>query len=143
VEGTRSDRSANDPAEIPDRYHLARKIAAVWNEEEPVARAKLLLAWGFHDVQHVVIPREVSRAGDSMSAADDYWSARSRRAERSVRMKAELERLANTLSAEHKRDVVAFIDWYERTHIVTEDNGCLREWRERFAGLARRMLAKP
>jgi hypothetical protein len=34
------------PRPVVDRFHMARKVAAIWNEDDPYTRARLLLAFG-------------------------------------------------------------------------------------------------
>ena len=102
---------------VEGRFHLARKIVAMWNEEDPATKTKLILAFGFHDAYHFVSEPEP---------------------ERLYRMKQELGRVAKTLSPEENKEVRAFLKWYESEHAPKEQG--YRERRLKFGKLARELL---
>jgi len=115
--------SAPEAPSVSGRYHMARKLAALWNEEDALTRAKLLLALGFHEAYYFV-------------EAEGY-------PDRDVRMKTELTQLSTTLSSEQKRQIAAFLAWYEQMHITSEREPCYRERRQKLAKLARRTMGVP
>ena len=73
------------------RSHDARRIAAIWNEDDPLTRAKLLIAFGFqaswHSDGEPVVPDTVQK---------------------------HLQELARDLSAEQAKQVVDFVDCCEK-----------------------------
>ena len=78
--------STGKVAPITERYHLARKAVAAWNEVDPLARAKLLIAF--------------------------WWNeARFRGAARPA-IRRQLQELAARLPASDKRQVLDFMAWY-------------------------------
>ena len=75
-EGQQSVRGADRNKQAIYRSHDARRIAAIWNEDDPLTRAKLLIAFGFHGHRgpvrrrRAVVPDTVQKhlrelAGDS------------------------------------------------------------------------------
>ncbi|MBI2837841.1 MAG: hypothetical protein HYX75_05980 [Acidobacteria bacterium] len=59
IGGSGGSVSGGRPPPVTSRYHLARKLASIWPEEDPLTRAKLLLAFGFQECQVLVGAREV------------------------------------------------------------------------------------
>jgi hypothetical protein len=50
VEGDQVNTWRSGPAEpVADRFHLARKVLAMWNEEDTFTRARLLVAFGLNE----------------------------------------------------------------------------------------------
>jgi hypothetical protein len=78
--------STGKVAPITERYHLARKAVAAWNEEDPLARAKLLIAFWWNEARF----RNVARPA----------------------IQKQLQELAAGLSASDKRQVLDFMAWY-------------------------------
>ena len=95
-ESERANCYGGEASAVDDRFHLARQIAALWNEEDPATAAKLLLAFGFHQARNLSV--------DS-------------RPEQAVRMDAELSRLARTLAPEQRPQAAAFLEWLRTTQI--------------------------
>lgn len=88
-ESERAHCCGGDESPVDDRFHLARQIAALWNEDDPATEARLLLAFGFHRIP------DVSGAPSSASAA---------------RLDAELRRLARTMTPAQLAQANAFLD---------------------------------
>jgi hypothetical protein len=76
----------------PHRFHLPRKILAIWNEEDPATRTKLLLAYGVLE---------------NRGHMEDYGIATR------LRLDQELEKLATSLSFDQKLEAIDFINWLE------------------------------
>ncbi len=88
-EGERAYSSTSAPGPVTDRFHAARKVLALWNEQDPLTRGKLLVAFGFE---------EGGRDGSPVG--------------RTVR--AQLRELAKTLPAADAAALVAFTVSRER-----------------------------
>ena len=73
---------------VAGHYHGARQVAAVWNEEDPPTRAKLLFAFG------------LSLGGECEGVALPT-------------IRRQLKDLAGSLPAKDLEQVVGFVDWYE------------------------------
>jgi len=101
---------------IEGRLHLARQIVAVWNEEDPATRTKLLLAMGFESLGPGAAPERLAQWDRQLSDA------------------------AKSLSAEQAKDVDDFIKWYEKEHIAKDENPGYRKRRMEFSERARRRL---
>lgn len=41
--------SCSEPRPVTGRWHIARKVAAIWNEEDPLTRGRLLIAFGLEE----------------------------------------------------------------------------------------------
>ncbi len=95
-ESERAHSCGGHPSDVDDRFHLARKIASLWNEEDPATKARLLLAFGFHQAPKLSV---------------------NPRPEQTFRMETELSRLSPTLSPDHRRQVTEFIEWLRSTQI--------------------------
>ncbi len=86
--------STDKVAPITERYHLARKVVATWNEEDPLARAKLLITFWWNEARF----RNVARPA----------------------IQKQLQELAANLSGSDKQQVLDFMAWYE-TYALTLD----------------------
>lgn len=95
---------------IEGRFHLARKILHLWNEEDAMTRCRLLLAFGFNDAYEL------------------------------VRMKTELAKTARILTREQRKEVSVFLEWYQGEHINKENDAVSRERRAKFDVLVRDAL---
>lgn len=95
-ESERAHSCGGHPSDVDDRFHLARQIASLWNEEDPATKALLLLAFGFHQALNLSVNPGT---------------------EQSCRMETELSRLAPTLSPDHRRQVTKFIEWLRSSQI--------------------------
>lgn len=91
-EGEKADSSCSIASPVTERYHVARKVAAIWNEEDPLTRAKLLIAFGLG-------------SGDD---SDDVALPEVRR---------QLQELAGVLPPKDAQRVIDFIDWSEKNMI--------------------------
>ena len=101
---------------------MPRKVVAMWNEEDAVARAKLLLAFGFYEA---------------------YCMVEGRERERRARMDSELAELALALTEPQKEQVVAFLEWYGREHIEAEPEQFYSDRRAAFDNVVRAALGLP
>ena len=95
-ESERAHSYGGHPSDVDDRLHLARQIAALWNEEDPATKARLLLAFGFHQALNLSV---------------------NPRPEQTFRMETELSRLAPTLSPDHRLQIAAFLEWLRASQI--------------------------
>ncbi|NLG35539.1 MAG: hypothetical protein GX548_09325 [Lentisphaerae bacterium] len=95
-ESERAHSYGGHPSDVDDRFHLARQIASLWNEKDPATKARLLLAFGFHQASNLCV---------------------NPRPEQTFRMETELSRLAPTLSPDHHRQVTEFIKWLRSSQI--------------------------
>ncbi len=95
-ESERAHSYGGPPSDVDDRFHLARHIASLWNEEDPATQARLLLAFGFHQASYLSV---------------------NPRPEQTFRMETELSRLAPTLSPDHRRQVTEFFEWLRSSQI--------------------------
>jgi hypothetical protein len=77
--------------DVDGRYHMARKVCALWNEKDPVTRCKIWIAFGL----------------------EDYYEIMKNPACK-LRMKEELSRIASILSRKQKGDILSFIDFCHR-----------------------------
>jgi hypothetical protein len=107
-EGGKVRLAADGALSVRPRYHMARKIAAIWNEEDPATRGRLLAAFYFN------------HGGSCKSAT------------RTARR--QLQNLAKTLRSDAAQQVAAFASWYER-EFLKSDTGT--EERERAAEFAK------
>jgi hypothetical protein len=87
VEGALATTESNHAARVQHRFHAARQVASIWNEEDPVTSAKLLIAAGLE--QSVVFGENPGRE----------------------RLHEELQRIANGFTPEQRGKVRAFIEW--------------------------------
>ncbi len=84
-------RGANKDKQSIYRSHEARKIAAIWNEDDPLTRAKLLIAFGLHA---------------------SWYSGEDRVVPDTVRK--QLREVAGDLSAEQAKQVLGFVKYCEK-----------------------------
>lgn len=99
------------------RLHIARKVVALWNEEDPATRGRLLLAFG-------LFRREFSSP------------------EHLFRMKSELAQLEPVLTPADKQVVAGFLAWYREKYFEKLDPE-ERESKEQFISMAREQLKLP
>lgn len=104
---------------IEGRFHLARKILSLWNEEDPMTRCRLLLAFGFNNA---------------------YEFVEAPVTERLARMKIELAKTAQILTREQRKEVSDFLQWYQGEHIKKENVEAYRTRRAKFDVLVRDSL---
>ena len=83
--------SSGPDKDVDGRYHMARKVCALWNEKDPVTRCKLLIAFGL----------------------EDYYEIMKHPACK-LRLKEELSRIASSLTRKQKGDILDFIDFCHR-----------------------------
>jgi hypothetical protein len=99
------------------RYHPARKIVALWNEEDLLTRGKLLIAFGLKEPS--IVDPEYPERGDQM--------------------KAELGRLAGAATSDQKDELAGFLAWCE-AHAVGKDSEDDPNAQKAFLRLAREAL---
>ena len=83
--------SSGPDKDIDGRYHMARKVCALWNEEDPVTRCKLWIAFGLEDYYEIMKSPACT-----------------------LRLKEELSRIASGLTPKQKGDILDFIDFCHR-----------------------------
>ena len=104
---------------IEGRFHLARQILSLWNEEDAMTRCRLLLAFGFnHAYEFVEEPVP----------------------ERLARMKIELAKTAQALTCDERKEATDFLQWYQDEHINKENEPVYRDRLVKFAALAQAVL---
>jgi hypothetical protein len=101
------------------RHHLARQIVAIWNENDPATRTKLLSAFGFEGFD-----------GDSSPELLSRW-------------RQELSQAWKPLSGSEKEEVKNFVAWYRENQISEKSDFGERERKLRFWGEARGLLTEP
>jgi hypothetical protein len=115
------DRKANsyssEASPVEGRFHMARKIASIWNEEDPATRLKLLIAFGFENI-----------------GTTDHVP------ERSAQWKKQLTAEGTKLSGEEAGKVNDFIGWYKAEKIEKHKNPEYRERGAKFAETVRGWL---
>ncbi|MFH1707936.1 MAG: hypothetical protein ABIF71_08455 [Planctomycetota bacterium] len=104
---------------VNECFHQARKIVALWNEEDPLVRCKLLLAFGLNDAFEFV---------------DDVQP------ERLARMETELTRATQSLTPDQMGQVAGFLEWYRNEYISKEKEPIFQRRLIKFDALARRLL---
>lgn len=122
-EDEKANSCGGEVSAVDGCFHLARKIVAMWNEEDPATRCRLLLAFGFNDGYGFILGMEP-------------------RAECLARMKSELAGLAQTLTPEQKQQVAAFLKWYQDEHLAKQD-AQEREINAKFITMAKELLRLP
>jgi hypothetical protein len=120
-EGPRASSSGGPVTEVRERYHLARKIAALWNEKDRLTRGKLLLALGY---------------------SESYEFVESESQERRERMKEALATLAGEATPAEIEALRQFIIWAEDSVVKKEKTPLYRERMEAFGRLAEGILTK-
>ncbi|MGV3531257.1 MAG: hypothetical protein ACO1QR_02730 [Chthoniobacteraceae bacterium] len=101
-EGEHGRTSSTQRLLIKQRYHRARHVAALWNEEDPLTRAKLLIAFAAANAPEFEIGRE--------SATE--------------RLQADLAKIWPTLSAAQQKELRDFTSWCEE-HALTKLPGTI------------------
>lgn len=116
--------ATSSPAEYESmgggRYHLARKIVALWSEEDLLAKGKLLIAFGLKEPS--IVDLEYLERGDQM--------------------RAELGRLAGAATPAQKEALAGFLAWCE-ANAVGKDSEDDPNKQEAFVRLAREALGLP
>ena len=118
-EGRKASSSGGPATEVNERYHLARKIAALWKEEDLLTKGKLLLSFGF---------------------SESYEFVESEALERRERMKEVLATFAREAPPADLKALGEFMSWAEDRVVRTEAEPVYRERMEAFAKLARGIL---
>lgn len=77
--------------EVNGRYHIARKVCTLWNEQDPVTRCKLWIAFGLDD-SYEIMENQACK----------------------LRMKEELSNIASGLTREKKDEIIDFIAFCNR-----------------------------
>ncbi len=90
-EDPKAASSGGKATPVEGRFHLARIIVALWNEEDPATKAKLLVALGNKEPHHFT--------GENACP------------ERRHRMRLELKQVAERLSPEAREEVRVFLQW--------------------------------
>ena len=120
-EGPRASSSGGPVTEVNERYHLARKIAALWNERDLLTRGKLLLALGY---------------------SESYEFVESEALERREHMKEALATLAGEATPAGLEALRQFITWAEDNVVKKEEEAVYQERMEAFSRLAEGILIK-
>ncbi len=120
-EGPRASSSGGPVTEVNERYHLARKIAALWNEKDRLTRGKLLLALGY---------------------SQTYEFVESEALERREQMEAALATLAGEATPAELEALRRFIIWAEDSVVKKEKTPVYRERMKAFSRLAEGILIK-
>jgi hypothetical protein len=95
------------------RYHLARKVVNIWNEEDNLAKAKLSIAFAFaYDLNNRYRP------------------------ERFNRVELELSKIREHLSREQRINLLSFVEFCERYPIDKEDFEITTNMKSMRSGLA-------
>jgi hypothetical protein len=91
-EDTRAHTSGGAASDVTGRFHLARKILSLWEEQDAYTRARLLIA---------------------LAVGENNEFIEKEHPERFARFEAEINRLGRELSAEEKQKLSAFMDVME------------------------------
>jgi hypothetical protein len=118
-EGRKATSFGGAATDVTERYHLARKIAALWNEGDVLTRGKLLIAFG-------------------LSEAYDF--VESDALERGEHMKEVLAALAREASPANLKALGEFVTWAETKVVQKEPEPVYRKRMEAFARIARGIL---
>jgi hypothetical protein len=118
-EGRKATSFGGAATDVTERYHLARKIAALWNEEDVLTRGKLLIAFGFSEAYDFV-------ESDAL--------------ERGEHMKEVLAALAREASPADLKALSEFMAWTEIKVVRKEPELVYRKRMEAFARIARGIL---
>jgi hypothetical protein len=118
-EGRKATSFGGAVTEVTERYHLARKIAALWNEEDFLTRGKLVIAFGFSEA---------------------YEFVESEALERGEHMKEVLAALAREATPADLKALGEFMTWSEDMVIQKEAEPVYRRRMEAFARIARGIL---
>jgi hypothetical protein len=118
-EGRKATSFGGAATDVTERYHLARKVAALWNEEDVLTRGKLLIAFGFSEAYDFV-------ESDAL--------------ERGEHMKEVLAALAREASPRDLKTLGEFVAWAETEVVVKEPEPVYRKRMEAFARIAREIF---
>jgi hypothetical protein len=97
-EDERANSHGGAVRDVDGRFHLARKIVALWNEEDLLTRCRLLFIFGLKE-------------------ACDYWEF-----ERTARIKSELTKTVQVLIPEQRKQMIVFLEWYQGVKKYKEDS---------------------
>jgi hypothetical protein len=103
---------------VTGRFHAARKVVAVWNEEDLLTRAKLLIAFDFaadsdaYDAVHATVCKQV-------------------------------QELADAFPRDRAQKVIEFMDWYEKEVLKPSADGTPRSGQTELGKLVRAAFLKP
>lgn len=84
---------------VDGRFHLARKIVSLWNEEDLATRCCLLLIFGLNE--------------------NCFYSGNP---EQSARIKSELTKTVQVLTPEQRKQMIVFLEWYQGVEIYKENS---------------------
>jgi len=91
VEGDQVNTWRSGPAEpVVDRFHLARKVLAVWNEEDAFTRARLLVAFGVNEPA-LATPERTRQMKKALMTVASALAKRKTERERLLRFVARVE----------------------------------------------------
>lgn len=119
AEGERATTLGGPAAAVKEKFHLARKIAALWSEKDLATRGKLLLAFGF---------------------GESFYFVESDELERREKMKEDLAELGRAATPAEMAELSEFLAWCESEVIEQERGTVYRERKVKFARLARESL---
>ncbi|MEW6367271.1 MAG: hypothetical protein AB1714_21785 [Acidobacteriota bacterium] len=92
IEGSRGAAWSSGATVLRDRYHMARRVAAMWNEEEPLTRLKLLLAFALQETY-------------LFGSSDPSMNLRV------ARLRQQIEADSKRLAQEQRQELIAFMRW--------------------------------
>ena len=118
-EDERAHSCGGEERAFEGRFHLARQILSIWDEEDPASRCRLLLAFGLH------------QAAEFVEEPEPEWRAR---------METELASIGRILTTEQRKEAASFLAWYQEQHIDKEEQELCRQRRAKFIELARNAL---
>lgn len=115
-EGEQASSYGGEVRRVIGRYHAARKVVAIWNEEDGLTRAKLLIAFAF------------AEGNDEQGAIQQTIPRR-------------LQDLAAGLSSDQAAKVVAFVGWYESDILQVAPNSPGKPGKTELGDLVRKTFA--
>lgn len=119
IEDRKANSSGGDVTPVTGRFHFARKIVSLWSEPDPLARARLLVAFA---------------VANSNSFVQDDWP------ERVARMKAEMLRASDDLSPEAKLKLTTILDRVDANPALDNGERLDDEIRHKITAFAREAL---
>jgi len=116
-EDERASYTTNERKPFDGQFHIARKVAALWNEEDDVTRAKLLIAFGYGE-------NYVRKTRQFVGELTDIKES-------------------STFTGEQIREITEFIESYEREHLPDGDEIWEVQAHIEFTNLVRSTLGLP
>jgi hypothetical protein len=114
-EDARAHSYGGEESPVTGRYHMARKIVALWNEEDDLTRAKLMIAWGLEEAY--------------------YFTAVDAPPERKQRLEMELRKINDGLSPDGRTAISLFLQKCANLPDDGYTGTKAHEWKIRFLAL--------